>query len=264
LIYLGPVIVIGIMIAMIFMVALNWREIGAAIGIKIAQKRKRKMRKQGSRYSVFVWLALWMIAIVVLLERPGSIFNPKGMNTNSTLASIQGDATVPSNPFGLAGILPNISSLVQNGWFSIAFLGLLVVGGLVLVQSARVAMKEISEMNIQELHTRRAEGLQATQDAIKLVDEVALDPRSRIINCFQLLVSAVSRLGVPVSSDQTARELERAIRSTFALDGSAANELTQLFEEARYSIHDINDEDAARARQHLESIADELKVQLDK
>jgi hypothetical protein len=260
LIYLAPFLILGLMVAMIVFVALNWRDIAGGIGFKIAQNRKT--RKKNSRYSLFVWLFMWAIAIGVLMERPGSIFNPNAATTNSTINAIN-DGTNSTNPFRLAGIFPTISNLVQNSWFDVAFLGLLVVGGLVLVQSVRVAMKETSEMNIEELQSRQIEGLQATQDAIKLIGEGALDPRSRIIACFQRLVSAVSRLGVPVSSDQTARELERAIRSTFALGGSAINQLTELFEEARYSLHDISDEDAANARQYLESIAEELKIQLD-
>jgi hypothetical protein len=60
----------------------------------------------------------------------------------------------------------------------------------------------------------------------------------------------------------TARELDKAVRSTFALKGPAITELTQLFEEARYSLHEIRDSDADKAHTYLKSIADELRVQL--
>src|SRR2546426_7166200 len=90
----------------------------------------------------------------------------------------------------------------------------------------------------------------------------AVDPRSRIIACYQNLIATVSRLGAPVPSDLTARELERAIRFTFTLKGSGTSELTQLFEEARYSLHEIRDEDAAKAHNYLESIAGELKTSI--
>jgi hypothetical protein len=262
LIYLGPFVVLGLMVAIVALMALNWRDIASSIGFQMAQKRSN--RKRRSRYSFFISLFIWAIALIILIEKPGTIFNHNGVNTNSTIAqSILGSGTNSTNPFQLTGIFPAISNLVQNSWFDIAFLGLLVVGGLVLVQSVRVAIKETSEMNIGELQTRRIEGLQAAQDAIKIIDDGASDPRSRIISCYQHMAWAVSRLGVPVSSDQTARELERAIRSTFALEGSATDGLTQLFEEARYSLHDISEKDAANARQYLETIAEELKIQLD-
>jgi hypothetical protein len=263
LIYLGPVIILGIMVTMVALMALYWRDIGRAIGFKAAQDRRTRKRRS-RKITIFVWALVWIIAIIVLVNKPGTILNNKGTNATQTIdADIRGDGTNSTNPFQLYGIVPTISNLVQSSWFDIAFLGLLVVGGLVLVQSVRVALKETSEMSIEELQSRRIEGLQATQDAIKLIDQGALDPRSRIINCFQRLVFAVSRLGVPVSSDQTARELEKAIRSTFRLEGTATSDLTQLFEEARYSLHDISDQDAANARQYLEYIAEELKIQLD-
>jgi uncharacterized protein DUF4129 len=261
LIYLGPIVVLGVMLALIVLIALNWRDIGAGIGFRMAQSRRG--RKRASMYSIFVWLFMWTIAIVVLMEKPGTIFNPLGTNSTATVAAIGGGDGTPSNPFQLGGFLPTISSLVQSSWFGIAFLGLLVVGGLVLIQSVRVAMKETSEMDARGFEERRIEGLEAVYGAIELVDDETVDPRSRIITCYQHMITAVSRLGVPLSPDQTARELERAINSTFVLKGSATGELTQLFEEARYSLHDISDEDAGNARKCLDSIAEELRIQLN-
>jgi hypothetical protein len=52
------------------------------------------------------------------------------------------------------------------------------------------------------------------------------------------------------------------VRSTFALKGPATSVLTQLFEEARYSLHEISDIDADKARKCLESVSNELEIQL--
>ena len=104
--------------------------------------------------------------------------------------------------------------------------------------------------------------MQAVHEAIKLVEDPVSDPRSRIIACYQHLIATVSRLGAPMSSDMTARELDKAVRSTFGLKGPATTELTQIFEEARYSLHEMGDSDADRAHEYLESVAEELKIQL--
>jgi len=61
----------------------------------------------------------------------------------------------------------------------------------------------------------------------------------------------------------TARELDRAVRSTFALKGPATTDLTQLFEEARYSLHEIGDSDVDKAHEYLDNVAEELKIQLE-
>jgi len=260
LVYLGPLVILGAMVALIVLIGLNYRDLGAAIGYGMA--RRRKMRKRGSRYSTFVAMFFWALAIGVLIQTKGSIFNPIHA-TNSTIArNIVGENTTPPNLFQAGGILPALSSLVQNEWFSLAFLGLLVVGGVILVESFKVSLKETRDLRIQELQAKQEQGLQAVHEAIKLVKDPASDPRNRIIACHQYLVATVSRLGAPVSSDLTARELDRAVRSAFALKGPATTDLTQLFEEARYSLHQISDTDADKAHKCLESVAEELEIQL--
>ena len=261
LIYLGPVVILGAMVAVVVIIGLNYRDIGAAIGYGIA--KRRQMRKRRSRYAIFLQMFFWALAIGVLIGTKGSIFNPT-QAANATIAkSIMGeDATTP-NLFQTGGILPALSNLVQNSWFSLAFLGLLVVGGVVVIQSVRVALKETHDVTIQELQGNQEEGLQAVQEAIKIVEDPTSDPRDRIIACYKRLITTVSRLGAPVSSDLTARELDRAVRSTFALKGPATTNLTQLFEEARYSLHEIDDDDADKAHEYLESVAEELKIQLE-
>lgn len=124
-------------------------------------------------------------------------------------------------------------------------------------------MKEEGELGARELALRRIQGLEMVNKSLALIEDRIGDPRSRIIACYQNMITVVSRLGAPVHPELTARELENEIRSTFAITGPATGELTQLFEEARYSLHDINDDDATKARSCLESIAAELQLKLD-
>jgi len=257
LLYLGPVVALGAMIAVIILIALNYRDIGGAIGFKMAQKRKRS-----SRYANLLKMFLWVFFIGVLIEYKGSIFNPTHA-VNSTIAkNITGEDATTSNPFQSGSFLPALSNLIQNPWFSLAFLGLLVVGGVILVEGFRVSLRETRDSRIQELQANQEHGLEAVLGAIRLVEDPGSDPRSRIIACYQHLITTASSLGVPVSSDLTARELDSAMRSTFALKGPATSELTQLFEEARYSLHEIRESDAQKAHEYLQSVAEELKIQL--
>ncbi|MBO0888347.1 DUF4129 domain-containing protein [Candidatus Bathyarchaeota archaeon] len=259
LIYLGPIAMLGLTIALVVFMAWNWRNFSEAIGFQAAKNRAG--RKKRSRYSFIISLLVWVAALVVLVEKPGTIFNPQtNSSTTKVVTEITGGGGSPQNPFSGGVLFPTISSFVQNQWFSFAFLGLVLVGGMILVQSIRVSLRETSQMNIQEFEARRVEGLQATEDAIRSIDDTAADVRTRIIACYQHMMMGVSRLGVPVSPDQTARELEMAIRSAFMLQGSATHDLTMLFEEARYSLHSLDEEDAAQARQLLELIADELRT----
>jgi hypothetical protein len=257
LVYLGPVIVLAAMVALVIIIGINWRDIGAGIGLGIA--RRKKSRKRNSWVSFIVAGFAWAIAIGYLISTGKGIFGPSQLKA-ATVAQFVGDTAGSSSLFqgGFAGV---ISTIVQSSWFSFVFLGLLAVGSLVIVQAVRVSLKETGELD-QDVGRRQIEGLQAIDHAIRLVDDPATDPRSRIISSYQLLILTVSRLGAPASPDMTARELEAAISSTFSLTGSATGDLTRLFEEARYSLHEITGEDAVTAHDYLDSIAKELKVQL--
>lgn len=258
--YLAPVIVLGAMVVVIIFIGMNYRDIANAIGFKMAQGRRA--RKKSSRTTLVVKLLFWALAIVVLVEHKGSIFNPTQKSNSTILSEIVGDKPTAPNLLQTGGALLVFSNLVRSTWFDLAFLGLLVVGGVILIQSVRVSFKETHDLRIQELQGNHEQGLQAIHEAIRLVHDSDSDPRSRIIACYQHLISTVSRLGAPVSSDLTARELDRAVRSTFGLKGQATTDLTQLFEEARYSLHEITDDDATEARVYLESVAAELQIQL--
>lgn len=261
LVYLGPVVVLGAMVAIIIIIGLNYRDIGAAIGHGMAHRREA--RKRGSRYSTFISMFFWALAIGVLIETKGSIFDPTRAATNSTLTHIVGENATAPSPLLAGGFLPVLSNLVQNSWFSLAFLGLIVVGGVVVIHSFRVALKETHDVAVQELQANQEWGLQAVREAIKIVSDPLSDPRTRIIASYQYLISTVSRLGVSVSLNLTARELDLAIRSTFALKGPETSDLTQLFEEARYSLHEISDTDADRANGYLGSVAEELRIKIE-
>jgi len=259
LIYLVPIIILGITIAMIVIVAMNWRDITGAIGFMMA--KNRKTRKKGSRWSTLIAMMFWVLAIGVLIFRKGSILSATPI-TNSTITQVQSTSNSIPIPVQITEIIPSISSLLDNSWFGFAFLGLVVLGGLVLVQSIRVAIKETKDVNIMLVQGNRETGLQAVNEAIRIVNNESADPRARIVACYEHLITTASKLGAPVSSHMTARELERTIRSTFALGGTASGELTDLFEEARYSLHEIVEEDANNAQTYLQEIAEELKIEL--
>jgi hypothetical protein len=260
LVYLGPVLFLGAMVAGIVIIALNYRDLAGAIGFQMAQQRKT--RKRRSRKILAFQILFWAFAIGVLVETKSGIFGSTHSSNSTLVTNIVGeDAPAPSF-IQIGGLLPAISSLVQNSWFVFAFLGLLLVGGVLVIESIKVALKETADVSIQELQGSQVQGLKAIHEAIKLVEDQASDPRSRIIACYQHLIATVSRLGADVSSDLTARELDRAVRSTLALKGPATTELTQLFEEARYSLHQIIDSDVDKAHECLESVAEELKIQL--
>ena len=259
LIYLAPIAILGIMAALVVLITLNWRELSQGIGHGLARRRRTKSKPR-SRTELIVYIIFWALALAILVNRQANGGGGKG--ADSIQRDIVGASTGVPNTIRIGSGIDVFSNFIQTGWFNIVFLALIVVCGFVLIQSVRVSFKESS--TLQTLYPgHQAEGLQALEDAMKIVHDRALDPRSRIITCYEQLISAASRLGAPISSDQTARELEQKIRSMFTIKGDALHVLTGLFEIARYSMHEITENDASNAMQYLLSIYDELNAQID-
>lgn len=256
LVYVGPLIVLGLMAALLFYIIRHWRDLSEGIGSRRATGR-RKTRSWKSR---IIFVGMWAIAFAVLA------FRRQGTAVNKTLDDFREqivgrNASLP-DPLQIGGDLAPVSNFIQLEWFTGLFVVLLLVCGFVLVQSFRVSLRETANMGTL-FPGSRIVGLQAVEHAMKLVDNTALDPRSRIIACYEQLISSVPRLGASISPDLTARQLEDSIRSTFALNGTAIHDLTGVFEEARYSVHDLTENDASNALTYLKSISAELHDQIE-
>ena len=246
------------MVVLIILLAYNWRLLSDALGYGMAGRRKQQ-RKKSRTIQIIVWAGAWLVAVQVLLQKCGGIFCKPSQNSVLQVQQfVTGSTQGPALPYVQA--VTQLGSIVQTNWFSIAFLGLLAVSSVIIIRAVKVSWEESREKSIQ-LPAPRAEGILAVEDAIQILESRdALDPRTRIINCYQRMVQAAQHLGAPVSSDQTARELETAIRKMLMLRGPAIKELTELFEEARYSLHPITEQDGEKAHQRLLIIAEEMKL----
>jgi Domain of unknown function (DUF4129) len=257
--YLTPLIALGAMVVIIVLLAYNWRLFSDALGFGMAKKRKQR-KKQSKTVQIIVWMAAWLVAVEVLLQRCGGISCKPSQNANlaSPIEHLVAGGPGPVLPYSEA--VSQLGSIVQTSWFSMAFLGLLAVGSVILIRAVKVSWEESREKIIL-IQRPREEGITAVEDAIHILEsKEATDPRTRIINCYQRMVKSAQHLGAPVTSDRTARELETAIRKMLMLRGPALSELTELFEEARYSLHRITQKDGEKAHQYLLSIAEEMKL----
>ncbi|HZY94588.1 MAG TPA: DUF4129 domain-containing protein [Candidatus Bathyarchaeia archaeon] len=258
LVYLIPVAALAGIVVLIVIIAWNWRDLSEGLGHGIA--RKRRMRKPRSWRLLAVQLFFWSLAAGFLLFRRGAATTQTtnlkeqivGAGTNNNTATL-----------GIEGTVPMLTSLIQMNWFIVATIGLLVLSGIVMLQSARVAFRESGNMDKEMLLSNRVEGAQAVEKALGMLKQAELNPRARIISCFQHLILTASRLGAHMSPDMTARELEKRIRSLFALRGMEIGELTKLFEEARYSEHPITEQDANQAYEYLVEVGNELNIQVN-
>ena len=262
LVYFLPLIGLGLIAVMIAVMVYNWRALSDAIGFGMA-RRKKEQRKKSRTIQLIVWMATWAIAIVVLLDKCGGIFcktpSQTANLTGQAVNAVSGPGQMPSLP--LLGVALELNALVQANWFYAAFLGFLVVSGAIIARGLKVSLDETRADAAGPTLKVHEEGVAAVQDAIRIIEmDSEADPRTRIIMCHQRMIRAAQNRGTLITSDLTARELERRIRKVLLLKGSAIADLTGLFEEARYSKHDITSLDAESAHGYLLNIAEEMKI----
>jgi uncharacterized protein DUF4129 len=258
-----PVVALGLILIMLFYMIYNARALSDSLGFGIARRRRQRKKSRSQTVGLIIWIATWTLAIVVLLQKCGGIFcepTQQSASLQQKLGQYVSGSPGPALP--LLDVAFRLNSLVEPFWFYLVFLGFLGVSTVILVKALFVSLAETKTSMASQLPRVPDEGVVAVQDAIKIMEtENQTDPRTKIIVCYQRMTRAVQQLGTPITSDQTARELERAIRKILLLKGPAVGELTGLFEEARYSLHPITEGDAESAHLCLLSIAEEMNIQ---
>ena len=262
-VYNLPLIVLGIVLILIVFIAWESKGLSDAIGRGMG---KKIVRRKSSTLHLMIMFAAWGIALYFLSFWCGGI--PCGQpdtetSTESLTNQVTGSGGAGSGlGTGIQSAVPVLNQLVQSDWFVFAFFALLVVGSVIVARSVKVAWDEAKEEALRLALLVRDEGLKAVREGIRLMqDPGPLDPRTRIMACYMQMIKVASDLGAPVTADKTARELESGLRHLFLLKGPAITELTQLFEEARYSLHPMTVQDSDRAHQSLVSIEQELGKQ---
>jgi hypothetical protein len=263
---LAPLIGLGLIIALVIFLTYNWRLVSDALGFGMARKRSQN-RKKFKTLPIIITLAVWALAIEVLVFRCGGLICKASQNSTTITSQIITNST--SGPdavasFPLLASITQLGSVVQSNWFFYAVIGLVLVCSVIVVRSILVSWDETRSELIGKTPLPLPEGIEAVEGAILILKtQTALDPRMRIINSYQSMVERAQGVGATVTSDQTARELESAIRSMLRVNSPAIRELTDLFEEARYSLHPITEDDAVEAQRCLLDISRQMDLRLN-
>jgi len=254
-----PLIGLGIMVVLVILLVFFFKDLSSGLGSGIARKRKQRKKYSALRFLIVVFS--WAFAVMFLmLKCNGIICNQssgsvaKGLQQN-ILGGSDPSPALTSFQVTVAGF----TSFIRLSWFMPAFLALIVVGSLVAARSLFVGLQESRREVMEQIVASQKRGLEAVQEAINKFSHTEIsDPRARIIICYQCLVTAATDLGAALTPDETARELERKLSRIFLLNGPAMKELTGLFEEARYSLHTITEDDSLAAKQFLIEIEEDM------
>ena len=257
--YFVPFLALGALVLLAVLIIWNLRDLSDGLGSGIARKVKKRKKHWAVRILIFFYA--WVFVITFLESHCGGfVCKPSDSSNLQGLEAIVGARDRSSSPSVVTVAVAGLTGVFSSAWFLPASIVLLLASSLAIGRSLVVSFQEWRQSAEDEIRNAQRQGLAAVQEAIKIVSATdRADPRVRIVLCFERLVMTASRLGAVMSPDQTAREIEMSIRRTFLLEGPATSGLTALFEEARYSLHPMSEEDAKEAREYLTQIAEELK-----
>jgi flagellar basal body-associated protein FliL len=86
------------------------------------------------------------------------------------------------------------------------------------------------------------------------------DPRAAVIACYGRLERILRACGVPIKTSDTPHEILGAALDSLEVSAAAAARLTALFESARYSHHETDEEMREEALAALKDVAAELEA----
>jgi len=141
----------------------------------------------------------------------------------------------------------------------------LIVTGLTLLVLAIIAASIIlvrrlaARPEVSEQAEDADRGLQRAVDAGLRALHSADDARTAIIACYLTMEESLSAAGAARNRAETSAELLRRAARAGLLHGPAANRLTLLFYEARYSTHDLPAQARQDAMDALEAISADLR-----
>ena len=206
----------------------------------------KKEQSPGKRsWGVLLGYAMGLVLIFAFLRSEGflSVLGAVGkaitestaaFNFTNPLLTSQGSA----GPFNL--ILMYYTVLIFGGVVLVSFT--LFFGG--LRRAIRWSREDQSPV------TARLAARQVVQKAAMNL-RLAGNYRETILNCYRQMCEVLSNFGLAIRPEDTANEFSENVSHKLALGSGAVRELTFLFEEARYSQHEITDQQRTASLGHL-------------
>jgi len=108
---------------------------------------------------------------------------------------------------------------------------------------------------------------------VKIIKEIAekaihdlktdIDPRKTVIDCYNQMCKLLKRIGIKKAEYQTPREFAKIAEKHMKIPPAYIYDLTQIFEKAKYSTHEINNDDKEVAIKCLNNIISTEKKIID-
>lgn len=136
-----------------------------------------------------------------------------------------------------------------------------------ILASVYVLHKRASKIRIshENLHLRNPQGelKQIFDHTIRKLEEDNGSYRFLIIDCYRQVLEFFARWGLPQSPNITTREFEKQITELIGFPSAPLQELTIMFEKAKYSDEELSSQDVAQAKESLRKMSS-LEKELEK
>jgi hypothetical protein len=245
---LAPVLVLSIMTWYLVVLIVDRDQIIAALAAMFKLQREPKPRETNFWLTVAVYAALFGLGIIAIWSGlPQRILTRlQGMAVIGIYGS--GNTSGPRPQLGpIAGLLPT-TILYYGILITVAIVAVtftLILGGIRLAYRARGMSFTDSQVKVKE---QAAEVVQETITSLKST----MKYHEIILLCYKKMCEVLSNAGLEAASEETAREFAENISSKLQIGKEAVTGLTFLFEEARYSNHEISEEKRITALSHLQ------------
>lgn len=164
------------------------------------------------------------------------------------------------NATAVSGIVPADLPFVAGIPLGVFLVASILIGFLVIAYLLRPTSRGwVSTREASLPDPPRAEASAAVGTAIEELD-LGADVRGTILQCFRRFCELLGARGVTGQEVLTPREIEGLATHVLRVSRRDAEDLTSLFEEARYSVHPLGEGDRDRARRSLERIREGLEA----
>lgn len=236
----------------LLVVLVNARGIIEALAVFILGNRKQDS-SNGRSLAVILGYAIAVILLLVILRNARvlqTILAVFQTAVNLTTAALH---ITQSKQFAQ----PSASSFNPFAYYyTVIIFGITVVVALTLFLGGVHKAYEWA----REEHASPLKAEAARREALGVVQKTVMnlrfagDYREAILRCYRQMCQVLSEHGFNIGLQETAREFSENISRKLELGSDAIRSLTFLFEEARYSDHQIDDSKRAVALSQLESL----------
>ncbi len=257
LIALAPILMLAFLTWYLILLIVNRNEIIAALAAILLAPRKEKPEKTNLLIAVVAYA--FFVGVTILFLSSGLPQRILGVLQGITMTPGTGGQVLPQpqiNP--ISGLFPT-APIVYYG-ISV-FAAVFMVSLLILLLGVQTAFRNrgtISEEYETEIEAKE-EAAEAVREAIVSLKGTK-EYHEAILQCYKRMCEILSNAGIVISPAETAREFAANISAKLHLGTDAVRGLTLLFEEARYSDHQITDQSRIMALSHLESLQKALST----